>query len=109
MVPNAHCDAHVPLTPCFLSLQVDFRDYPPLLRQAVSIARKIQDPLIEYSQVCSSDEDILCLKLHPLQVRHLGLVFVFYHHLYIYGLFRNDHGLDSCRHIIKHDLVAIPV
>ncbi|XP_041097249.1 transcription elongation factor SPT6 isoform X2 [Polyodon spathula] len=45
----------------------DFRDYPPLLRQAVSIARKIQDPLVEYAQVCSSDEDILCLKLHPLQ------------------------------------------
>ncbi|KAF0038603.1 hypothetical protein F2P81_009087 [Scophthalmus maximus] len=47
--------------------EVDFRDYPPLLRQAVSIARKIQDPLVEYAQVCSSDEDILCLKLHPLQ------------------------------------------
>ncbi|MGH0169984.1 UNVERIFIED_CONTAM: hypothetical protein FKN15_058318 [Acipenser sinensis] len=45
----------------------DFRDYPPLLRQAVSIARKIQDPLVEYAQVCSSDDDILCLKLHPLQ------------------------------------------
>ncbi|XP_014910255.1 transcription elongation factor SPT6 isoform X2 [Poecilia latipinna] len=45
----------------------DFRDYPPLLRQAVSVARKIQDPLIEYAQVCSTDEDILCLKLHPLQ------------------------------------------
>ncbi|KAA8586830.1 hypothetical protein FQN60_000666, partial [Etheostoma spectabile] len=47
--------------------EVDFRDYPPLLRQAVSIARKIQDPLMEYAQVCSSDDDILCLKLHPLQ------------------------------------------
>uniref|UniRef100_A0A8C5F9L4 SPT6 homolog, histone chaperone and transcription elongation factor n=1 Tax=Gadus morhua TaxID=8049 RepID=A0A8C5F9L4_GADMO len=47
--------------------EADFRDYPPLLRQAVSVARKIQDPLVEYSQVCSSDEDILCLKLHPLQ------------------------------------------
>ncbi|KAM3875493.1 transcription elongation factor SPT6-like [Diretmus argenteus] len=47
--------------------ETDFRDYPPLLRQAVSVARKIQDPLVEYAQVCSSDEDILCLKLHPLQ------------------------------------------
>lgn len=54
-----------PLSPA----QADFRDYPPLLRQAVSIARKIQDPLVEYAQVCSSDEDIVCLKLHPLQVR----------------------------------------
>lgn len=49
-------------------LQNEFRDYPPLLRQAVSLARRIQDPLIEFAQVCSSDEDILCLKLHPLQV-----------------------------------------
>uniref|UniRef100_A0AAR2LXK0 Transcription elongation factor spt6 n=1 Tax=Pygocentrus nattereri TaxID=42514 RepID=A0AAR2LXK0_PYGNA len=47
--------------------ETDFRDYPPLLRQAVSVARKIQDPLVEFAQVCSSDEDILCLKLHPLQ------------------------------------------
>ncbi|KAG7484785.1 hypothetical protein MATL_G00054020 [Megalops atlanticus] len=47
--------------------EADFRDYPPLLRQAVSVARKIQDPLVEYAQVCSTDEDILCLKLHPLQ------------------------------------------
>uniref|UniRef100_A0A671S3D1 Transcription elongation factor SPT6-like n=1 Tax=Sinocyclocheilus anshuiensis TaxID=1608454 RepID=A0A671S3D1_9TELE len=47
--------------------EADFRDYPPLLRQAVSVARKIQDPLVEFAQVCSSDEDILCLKLHPLQ------------------------------------------
>lgn len=45
----------------------DFRDYPPILRQAVSIARRVQDPLIEFSQVCSTDDDILCLKLHPLQ------------------------------------------
>ncbi|KAL0973192.1 hypothetical protein UPYG_G00200120 [Umbra pygmaea] len=47
--------------------EADFRDYPPLLRQAVSVARKIQDPLVEYAQVCSSDDDILCLNWHPLQ------------------------------------------
>ncbi|XP_038670173.1 transcription elongation factor SPT6 [Scyliorhinus canicula] len=45
----------------------DFRDYPPLLRQAVSLARRVQDPLVEFSQVCSTDDDILCLKFHPLQ------------------------------------------
>eukprot|EP00061_Rhincodon_typus_P018393 g47548.t1 len=45
----------------------DFRDYPPLLRQAVSLARRVQDPLVEFAQVCSSDEDIVCLKFHPLQ------------------------------------------
>ncbi|XP_055514099.1 transcription elongation factor SPT6 isoform X2 [Leucoraja erinacea] len=45
----------------------EFRDYPPLLRQAVSLARRVQDPLVEFAQVCSSDDDIICLKLHPLQ------------------------------------------
>lgn len=52
-------------------LQAEFRDYPPVLRQAVSLARRIQDPLIEFAQVCSSDEDILCLKFHPLQVSRI--------------------------------------
>ncbi|GIX74854.1 transcription elongation factor SPT6 [Caerostris extrusa] len=45
----------------------DFRDYPPLLRQAISLGRRLQDPLLEFSQLCSADEDILCLKYHPLQ------------------------------------------
>ncbi|XP_063703465.1 transcription elongation factor SPT6-like [Culicoides brevitarsis] len=45
----------------------DFREYPPLLRQAVSLARKLQDPLVEYSQLCTSDEEILCLRYHTLQ------------------------------------------
>ncbi|XP_015684982.1 transcription elongation factor SPT6-like, partial [Protobothrops mucrosquamatus] len=47
--------------------EAEFRDYPPVLRQAVSLARRIQDPLVEFAQVCSLDEDILCLKLHPMQ------------------------------------------
>ena len=38
-----------------------------MLRQAVSIARRLQDPLIEFAQLCNTDEDILCLRLHPLQ------------------------------------------
>ncbi|XP_054274705.1 transcription elongation factor SPT6-like isoform X1 [Macrosteles quadrilineatus] len=45
----------------------DFRDYPMLLRQAISLARRIQDPLVEFSQLCTSDEEILCLRYHPLQ------------------------------------------
>ncbi|XP_071876068.1 transcription elongation factor SPT6 isoform X1 [Bombus fervidus] len=45
----------------------EFRDYPELLRQAISLARKIQDPLLEFSQLCTIDEEILCLKYHPLQ------------------------------------------
>ncbi|CAG9774076.1 unnamed protein product [Ceutorhynchus assimilis] len=45
----------------------DFRDYPELLRQAISLARLMQDPLIEYSQMCNSDEEILSLRFHKLQ------------------------------------------
>ncbi|OQR71125.1 transcription elongation factor SPT6 [Tropilaelaps mercedesae] len=45
----------------------DFAQYPPLLKQAVSLARRMQDPLIEFSQLCGHDEEILCLKYHPLQ------------------------------------------
>lgn len=45
----------------------DFAQYPPLLKQAVSLARRMQDPLVEFSQLCSHDEEILCLKYHPLQ------------------------------------------
>ncbi|KAM7309648.1 transcription elongation factor SPT6 [Ixodes scapularis] len=45
----------------------DFRDYPLLLRQAISLARRMQDPLVEFSQLCTPDEEIFCLKYHPLQ------------------------------------------
>ncbi|KAJ1520204.1 hypothetical protein ONE63_004415 [Megalurothrips usitatus] len=50
-----------------IKAQNEFRDYPLLLRQAISLARRLQDPLIEYSQLCTSDEEILCLRFHPLQ------------------------------------------
>uniref|UniRef100_UPI00358E2347 transcription elongation factor SPT6 isoform X2 n=1 Tax=Myxine glutinosa TaxID=7769 RepID=UPI00358E2347 len=46
--------------------ETEFREYPPVLRQAVSLARRLQDPLGEFAQVCQG-EDVLCLKLHPLQ------------------------------------------
>lgn len=45
----------------------DFREYPLILRQAVSIARRLYDPLVEFSQMCSPDEEILCLRYHSLQ------------------------------------------
>ena len=45
----------------------DFKEYPGLLRQAISLARRLQDPLIEFAQLCSPDEEILCLKFHQLQ------------------------------------------
>lgn len=46
---------------------IDFHNYPPYLRQAISLARRLQDPLIEFSQLCTADEEILCIKFHPLQ------------------------------------------
>ena len=45
----------------------EFRDYPELLRQAISLSRRLQDPLVEFSQLCNADDEILCLKFHPLQ------------------------------------------
>ncbi|KYN20637.1 Transcription elongation factor SPT6 [Trachymyrmex cornetzi] len=46
----------------------EFRDYPELLRQAISLARRMQDPLVEFSQLCTADEEILCLRsYHNLQ------------------------------------------
>ncbi len=40
--------------------------HPTLLRQAVSLARRIQDPFFEFCQLCA-DEEILRLNFHPLQ------------------------------------------
>lgn len=45
----------------------EFPSFPPLLRQAISLGRRLLDPLIEFSQLCTPDEEILCLKYHPLQ------------------------------------------
>ncbi|OXU22488.1 hypothetical protein TSAR_006883 [Trichomalopsis sarcophagae] len=45
----------------------EFRDYPVELRQAISLARRLQDPLVEFSQLCNADDEILCLKYHSLQ------------------------------------------
>ncbi|XP_065344159.1 transcription elongation factor SPT6 [Cloeon dipterum] len=45
----------------------EFRDYPALLRQAISLGRRMQDPLIEFGQLCTPDEEILCLRFHSLQ------------------------------------------
>lgn len=47
--------------------EADFREYPPLLRQAISVARRLRDPLVEFSQLCSADEEILCLRFNTLQ------------------------------------------
>jgi transcription elongation factor SPT6 len=45
----------------------EFPEFPPLLLQAVSLARKLNDPLSEYAKLCTPDNDILCLHFDPLQ------------------------------------------
>lgn len=45
--------------------QIDFPEFPIILRQAISVARRLRNPLIEFSQLCTSE--ILRLRFHPLQ------------------------------------------
>lgn len=47
--------------------QEEFPEYPPPLLQAVSIARRLADPLIEFAKLCNEDNEILCIRCHPLQ------------------------------------------
>ena len=46
---------------------VDFLDYPEVLKEAISIRRMIQDTLVEFSQLCGPENDILCVRFHPMQ------------------------------------------
>ncbi|CAD6234366.1 GSCOCG00001857001-RA-CDS, partial [Cotesia congregata] len=41
--------------------------YPPILRVATSLARRILNPLGEFAQLCNADQDLLCLRFHTLQ------------------------------------------
>ena len=45
----------------------DFREFPNVLRQAISLARRMQDPLIEFTQLTGPENEILALRYHPLQ------------------------------------------
>lgn len=45
----------------------EFREYPALLRHAVSLGRRIQDPLTEFAALCVEEDELLCLRLHPYQ------------------------------------------
>lgn len=45
----------------------EFPEFPPLLLQAISNARKLSDPLAEYAKLCGPDDDILCIRFHNLQ------------------------------------------
>ena len=48
--------------------QNEFLEYPSLLRHAVSLGRRIQDPLSEFAALCVEEDELLCLRLHPFQV-----------------------------------------
>ncbi|ODN05104.1 Transcription elongation factor SPT6 [Orchesella cincta] len=62
----------------------DFPEYPLLLKEGVSLGRRLLDPLLEFTQLCNTDEEILCMRFHPLQdhvpkeelLEHLYLEFV---------------------------------
>lgn len=45
----------------------EFPEFPHLLLQAISNARKLNDPLSEYAKLCNSDDDITCIRFHSLQ------------------------------------------
>lgn len=45
----------------------EFPEFPPLLLQAISNARKLNDPLSEYAKLCGPDDDILCIRFNTLQ------------------------------------------
>ena len=40
---------------------------PGVIKQAVCLARQLQDPLLCYAQLCNVERDLLALKLHPMQ------------------------------------------
>ena len=50
------------------AVQHEFPDFPPVLRQAITLGRQFQDLLLEFVQLFNADEEILSLHLHPYQV-----------------------------------------
>jgi transcriptional accessory protein Tex/SPT6 len=49
--------------------RMEFPSYAPVLRQAISVARRLLDPLLAFAQLFNMDDDILNLNFHPLQVK----------------------------------------
>ncbi|KAI9002249.1 SH2 domain-containing protein [Gaertneriomyces semiglobifer] len=41
--------------------------FPPLVRYCVSLARRVQDPVTEFATLWNHQDDIMHLRLHPLQ------------------------------------------
>lgn len=47
--------------------QADFPKHSITTREAISVARRLRDPLVEFSQLYTSKKDILCVCYHHLQ------------------------------------------
>eukprot|EP00741_Cyanophora_paradoxa_P009215 tig00001486_g8925.t1 len=47
--------------------QQEFAEYQPLLRHAISIGRRMQEPLAELAGLMTEEREMLDLRLHPLQ------------------------------------------
>ncbi|KAJ3075872.1 Transcription elongation factor spt6 [Podochytrium sp. JEL0797] len=45
----------------------EFPDYPPLARYCVSLARRVQDTLLEFATLWNSEDEIRMLRIHSLQ------------------------------------------
>ncbi|CAL8137322.1 unnamed protein product [Orchesella dallaii] len=74
----------------------DLPEYPLLLKEAVSLGRRLLDPLLEFTQLCNNDEEILCMRFHPLQ-DHLPKEELL-EHLYLEFINRtNEMGVDLNR------------
>ncbi|PIK37488.1 putative transcription elongation factor SPT6 [Apostichopus japonicus] len=71
----------------------EFLEFPTCLRKAISIGRRLQDPLQEFARLCNVDEDILCIRFHPLQ--DLISQEMLNEHLYQEFIYRaNEVGVD---------------
>ena len=49
-------------------LQESFPEYPELLCEAISLGRRLQEPLLEFASLaCAEDDELLSLQMDPLQ------------------------------------------
>lgn len=81
--------------------ETEFLEFPPCLRKAISVARRLQDPLQEFARLCNVDEDVLCLRFHPLQ--DLVSQELLNENLYQEFIFRaNEVGVDINQALAHH-------
>jgi transcription elongation factor SPT6 len=45
----------------------EFPDFPPLVKYCISLARKVQNPCLEYAGLFNMDEEYKLLRIHPHQ------------------------------------------